>query len=166
MLIDNAITGVHCTLRNIEVRDVEFVIALRHDSSRNQYLNSIHADVLVQSEYIKNQRESPSSVYLVIEDLFYNCVGTLKITDLDTTRPSWGSWAIVAGTNPRIAPESAKLTYKIITQLSSAEEVVFSVSIGNDSVRRFHERCGAKVIDVTDVEYKMSITREAILSLL
>lgn len=166
MLLDNSFTGVHCTLRNIEVRDAEFIISLRQDSSRNQYLNSVQADVHVQSEYIKNQRESPSNVYLVIEDLFNNSVGALKITDLDTTRPSWGSWAIVPGTNPRIAPESAKLTYKVIAQLSNAEEVVFSVSIGNDSVRRFHERCGAKVIDVTDVEYKMSITRKAILSLL
>jgi RimJ/RimL family protein N-acetyltransferase len=166
MLINGSLAGKYCALRNINVSDAEFIVSLRKDNERNQFLNAIQPDFFVQSEYIESQRDSINNIYLVIEDLQHNKVGTVKITDIDTNRPSWGSWAIVPGTNPRIGPESAILTYKIIAELSSFDNVVFTVSIGNESVRRFHERCGASVTKTTDIEYEMSITRDAILLLL
>ena len=165
MLIDRSLAGKYCTLRNINVSDAEFIVSLRKDNVRNQFLNAIQPEVLVQSEYIESQRNSKNNIYLVIEDLQHNKVGTVKITEIDTYRPTWGSWAIVPGTNPRIGPESAILTYKVITQLSNCDIVAFTVSIGNESVRRFHERCGATVTKTTDIEYEMSITRDAILLL-
>ncbi|HHJ4614101.1 TPA: N-acetyltransferase, partial [Citrobacter freundii] len=107
--------------------------------------------------------ESLNQAYFIITDLNGNRFGTVRIYDQQEYSFCWGSWILSSEAPSHFAIESALMVYQYALKLGFTS-AHFSVTKGNSSVMKFHERFGAKLNDESDEECFYTISKEDILN--
>jgi RimJ/RimL family protein N-acetyltransferase len=151
------VRGRSINLRDVVEGDAEFVLQLRLDPRRNQFLSPVDAEVQVQRQWIRQYRESQGQAYFIICDAAFAGLGTVRIYDALGDSFSWGSWVLKEGAPAHAAIESAVLVYTLATRFWGFRAAHFRVHPANTSVLAFHEKFGAKRIAETSDEVQLRI---------
>lgn len=154
--------GRSIILRDMEEADAEFVLQLRLDPRRNQFLSPVNAQVQAQRNWIRQYRESEGQAYFVICNSASERLGTVRIYDAIGESFSWGSWILKEGAPAYAAIESAVLVYLLATQCWGFRAAHFNVHPANASVLGFHEKFGARRVSQTSEEIQLRIGIEEI----
>ena len=142
------IVGKNIRLRFVDEVDAKFLLSLRLDPIKNRHLSYVDDDLEKQILWIKDYKlkeAAKAEYYFVIEDKVNNSVGCLRIYDFQNDSFSWGSWIVKDGSPSYVAVESALQVYELAFYKLNFEKCHFEVRKGNDSVKAFHERFGAKL---------------------
>lgn len=151
-MINKYIMGKNINLRDIEIDDADFVLALRLDQIKSKYLHTVKNDVEEQKKYIANYKETNNSWYFIIESKSHERLGTVRIYDIQKNSFCWGSWIIKQGAPSSTAIESALLIYEYAFFKLNFESSHFDVRKDNIKVQLFHERMGAIKINENDLD--------------
>ena len=155
------VLGKHIVLRDARPDDAEFIVGLRTDPVKGQYLSSTSPDVAAQVAWLEAYARDGSQVYFIIEDRAGTRHGTVRLYDARGESFSWGSWILADGRPSGFAVESALMVYRYALSLGFAA-AHFSVRVGNESVWKFHERFGAVRTGEEGEDYFYAISRDAI----
>lgn len=155
------IQGHRLVFRNARVTDAEFILGLRTDASKGRYLSATSPDVHAQADWLKRYQSDDSQVYFVIETREGESVGTVRLYDFVHDSFCWGSWILKEGAPHGCAVESALMVYRFARSIGFAK-AHFSVRKANQSVWKFHERCGARRIGELEEDYLYEIDAEEI----
>lgn len=155
------VVGKHIVLRDAVPADAEFIVALRTDPAKGQYLSKTSPDVAAQCRWLEAYASDDSQVYFIIEDQAGMRHGTVRLYDTQGDSFSWGSWILAEGRPSGFAIESALMVYAFALGLGFKASH-FSVRAGNESVWKFHERFGATRTAEVGEDYLYSISEAAI----
>lgn len=156
------IVGKSIILKNATSLDAEFILHLRNDPDKNQYISSTSEAIEDQIKWLKSYENDHSQAYFVIVDKFSKeSVGTVRVYDKKNNSFCWGSWVLKSNIAPTIAIESALLIYQYGLAMGF-DESHFDVRKGNRSVWKFHERFGAIRTGETEEDYLYKIKYDAI----
>lgn len=146
------VTGNSLRFRDAAVEDAGFILALRMDAEKGQYLSPTSPDLEKQVAWLKGYADSHSQVYFIIETLDGNRIGTVRLYDPQGRSFSWGSWILTPQAGPHHAMESALMVYAYALGLGF-EASHFEVRVANRTVWRFHEMFGAVRVRETEEDY-------------
>lgn len=149
--------GKSIVLANVQVEDAEFILSLRLDPNRNQFLSSVDNDVEKQREWIRRYLASEGQAYFVICDKAMAKLGTVRIYEAVGDSFSWGSWILKADAPAAAAIETAVLVYQLATKVWGFRSAHFKVHRANTSVLAFHEKFGAERVAESADEVHMRI---------
>lgn len=148
------IEGRSINLRLIELDDAEFIVSLRGDSKKAQYLSSI--DCASQRRWIseyKHREQEGREFYFVIESKSLEPFGLVRMYDFRGDSFCWGSWIIREGAPKVCAIESALCIYEFAFFTLAFTKAHFDVRKDNQRVVAFHKRFGAKVVGEDEINY-------------
>lgn len=157
------IVGRTVILRDACVSDAQFIVQLRNDEKKGRFISATSSDVSAQIKWLNDYKESLNQAYFIITDLNGNRFGTVRIYDQQEYSFCWGSWILSSEAPSHFAIESALMVYQYALKLGFTS-AHFSVTKGNSSVMKFHERFGAKLNDESDEECFYTISKEDILN--
>ncbi|HAU8252184.1 TPA: GNAT family N-acetyltransferase [Vibrio vulnificus] len=138
--------GQFCSLRLVEVEDAEFIVALRTDKKKSQFLSKTDASVEKQIEWIKRYKTrecEESEFYFIIEDQIGQPVGTYRLYDIESESATPGSWILVDGVDLSLTIESVLLMYAFVFNSLEKSKIIFDVMKSNKRVIRFHQSYGS-----------------------
>ena len=156
------VAGKNIVLKNAQLEDAEFILALRLDPDKNKYLSPIDAEVEKQREWLRLYLNSQGQAYFVICDKSFNRLGTVRIYDAVAESFSWGSWILKKGAPASAAIESAVLVYHLATVCWGFQSAHFQVHRANASVLSFHKKFGAEEVAEISGDIQMRIGRAQI----
>ena len=155
------IAGKSVNLRDIEIADAEFVLELRCDEQKSRFLHKTENDLAAQIEYIKRYKNKEQEWYFIIEGKDGERLGTVRIYDvINGDDFCWGSWLVKSGAGRNVAIESALLLYHFAFYALNFRKAHFDVRRQNRSVRAFHERFGAKIVNESEDDVFYELFRE------
>lgn len=109
-------------LRPVDVEDAGFILELRTDPDRNQYLHWVSNDLETQRQWLRDYFERPGDYYFLIENRETGQrEGTAGIYNLDRIFAEWGRWIVRAGS--LAALESACLIYRVGFEVLGLESI-------------------------------------------
>lgn len=151
------IVGNNLVLKNVDKEDAEFILSLRTDNSKNKFLSKTVNDIDIQLDYIDKYQHDDNQAYFIILDKNNNKIGTVRLYSPIENLFCWGSWILVNGCNYSYSIESALIVYSYGLFLGF-NGAYFDVRNRNFSVKKFHERFGAKIVRQNDLDtfYKIS----------
>jgi RimJ/RimL family protein N-acetyltransferase len=155
------VLGKNIVLRDARPSDAEFIVALRTDPAKGQYLSRTSPDVAAQEAWLQAYATDDNQVYFIIEDQAGTRHGTVRLYDRQGESFSWGSWILADGRPSGFAVESAMMVYAFALELGFTASH-FTVRAGNESVWKFHERFGATRTSESGEDYFYSISLDAI----
>ncbi|HEY0042977.1 MAG TPA: GNAT family N-acetyltransferase [Allosphingosinicella sp.] len=157
--------GARLRFRDVTVDDAEFILGLRTDEVKGRHLSPTSPDIDAQRRYLESYGASTNQAFFIIETLSGAPVGTIRIYDPQGTSFCWGSWILADDAPKSSAVESTLMIYRYGLELGF-DSAHFDVRKANEKVWQYHERCGAKRVRETDIDYFYTIDREAIEQLL
>lgn len=139
--------GHTLVLRNAELADAAFILQLRLDARRNQFMAATSAQLADQTAWLQRYAQDDTQAYFIITRREGDAgagesLGTVRLTDAQGLSFCWGSWMMVPHAPAGAALESALMVYHFARALGF-EQAHFEVHKDNAPVRRFHERFGA-----------------------
>jgi RimJ/RimL family protein N-acetyltransferase len=150
------IYGKNINMRTVKAEDAEFIFNMRQNEDKTKYLSQISGTVEDQKQWILNykQRENEKKeFYFLIESKENENLGLVRMYDFKNDSFSWGSWLIKEDAPKTTAIESALQIYEFGFYVLAFQKSHFEVRKGNDRVKAFHERFGAKIVDENEIEY-------------
>ncbi|HAX3032128.1 TPA: GNAT family N-acetyltransferase [Escherichia albertii] len=156
------VDGNNLFFTNASEDDAEFIVNLRNDEKKSRYISKTDSNINKQKEWLQKYSLDNSQAYFIIRDSNER-VGTVRIYDQKEDSFCWGSWILKDGISKTFAIESALIVYSYAISIG-LRRAHFTVSKGNNSVSRFHERFGATVVKETDDEYFYEISTPSILA--
>ncbi|CAM3365495.1 N-acetyltransferase domain-containing protein [Bordetella sputigena] len=157
------IIGKSIRLRLAALDDAGFILDLRLDTSLNEFVSHVAADVEKQAQWLndyKIREASGSEYYFIIEDLSRRPLGTVRIYDYQGDSFSWGSWMLIPSAPRNAAIESALLIYELAFGELGFNRAHFDVRKGNERVVAFHQRFGAYIVGETESDYFFEYSRK------
>ena len=128
-------------LRPVEIEDAAFILDLRTDRERSQYLHGVSPDLDAQRRWIEDYFERPGDYYFVIENRETGRrEGTAGIYNLDGIFAEWGRWIVRAGS--LAATESACLVYRVGFEALGLESIYCRTIEENIAAAGFHRSFG------------------------
>jgi len=143
-----SIKGKNTQLRFASVTDAEFILELRLQEHKTQFLSKVDNNLSKQKEWLLNYKEKEQKgleYYFVIESKQTESVGLVRVYDLQPDSFCWGSWLIKDNAPKTSAIESALLVYEFGFNTLGYKKAHFDVRKGNERVIAFHQRFGAKI---------------------
>lgn len=156
------IVGKSVILRDADISDAQFIVQLRNDEKKGRFISATSADVSDQVKWLNSYKESTNQVYFIITDLLGKRYGTVRIYDQQEYSFCWGSWILSSEAPSNFAIESALMVYQYALKLGFTK-AHFSVTKGNTSVMKFHERFGAELQNESEEECFYKIRKEKII---
>jgi RimJ/RimL family protein N-acetyltransferase len=152
-----SVRGRQLLFRDAAVDDAAFILALRTDAKKGEFLSSTAPDLLRQRDWLARYASDNGQVYFIICRLDGEPVGTVRLYDQRGDSFCWGSWIKSDGAPSGFGVESALMVYDFALQLDFTR-AHFDVRKQNVSVCQFHERFGARKVDenADDNFYEMS----------
>ena len=150
------IEGINVDLRLVEPDDASFLLTLRTDEKRGKYLSKVDNDLAKQKQWIENYKVreiAGEEYYFIIESKQGDPLGCVRVYGFVDVSFSWGSWILKQGAPRTAAIESAIRVYEFAFYKLGLSQCYFEVRKGNKSVKRFHERFGAKVVREDEEQY-------------
>jgi RimJ/RimL family protein N-acetyltransferase len=143
------IQGKNINLRLAEVKDAEFILKLRMQTHKTQFLNQVENNLEKQQDWLKSYKQKERAgleYYFIIESKHAEQLGLVRVYDLLSDSYCWGSWLIKDDAPITTAIESALLVYEFGFGELSYKKSHFDVRKGNERVIAFHKRLGATAI--------------------
>lgn len=156
------INGKNTQLRTAELKDAEFILQLRTQSDKTQFLSQVENDLAKQQAWLqayKQKEQDGQEYYFVIETHAGEKLGLVRVYDLQPYSFCWGSWLIKDSAPKTTAIESALLIYEFGFGQLGYKKAHFDVRKGNERVIAFHQRFGAQIVneDELDVYFNYAI---------
>lgn len=162
------ITGKTIALRTAEISDAEFILQLRTQSDKTQFLSQVENDLAKQQAWLKaykHKEKNGEEYYFVIESKTGESLGLVRVYDLQPDSFCWGSWLIKDEAPKTTAIESALLIYEFGFGQLGYTKAHFDVRKGNQRVIAFHQRFGARIVDEDELNYYFNYTLEDYLTI-
>lgn len=150
------IYGRRLCFRNAVESDAEFILRLRTEGGNARFLSPTAVDIEAQRAWLTKYSADDTQAYFIIQ-IDGQPVGTIRLYDAQGESFCWGSWVLHAEAPQSAAIESALMVYAYGVDVLGFRSAHFDVRKGNRSVRKFHERFGAKQIKETDLDAVYSI---------
>ena len=146
--------GAAVRLRLATEADAAFLLGLRLDPSRNRNISATSSDLDAQVAWMRAYADRAAAgreAYFVIE-VDGRPQGSLRLYDYRASEDSfcWGSWIIRPGAPASTAHQSAILVYDLAFGALRFNRSHFDVRQANQSVWKFHERMGARLLREDD----------------
>lgn len=154
--------GRTLVLRNATTDDAAFILSLRTDSRKSQYLSSTVPELERQIAWLDGYASKTDQVYFIIESQAGEKLGTVRLYDPQGDSFCWGSWIVTDGAPQSAAIESALMVYAFAIDHLGFKQSHFDVRKKNEGVWRFHERFGAQRVGETELDYLYQIDEKAI----
>lgn len=152
--------GKYVNLREAEVEDAAFILALRTDPKKSRFIHQTDPDLNKQIEYMKRYKTLDDEWYFIIENKKGEPLGTSRIYDVKGKQYTGGSWLMKTGSLPEESLEGNLLAREMAFEKIGFEKDCFDVRKGNKKVVRFHQLTGAKIVAENDIDYFFEITRD------
>lgn len=153
------IQSQNLTFRDATVSDSEFILMLRLDAKKGQFLSETSASLKAQSSWMRHYERVTDQAYFIIEDRHHKKkLGCIRIYNPVGHKYEWGSWLLVEQAPPLAALESAVLLYHYCYSLGLTEAML-CVRRENKSVWTFHEKAFGAICyheDDLDKFYKVN----------
>jgi RimJ/RimL family protein N-acetyltransferase len=156
------VAGNAYRLRNAEMRDAQFVLALRTDARKKRYISTTSPDLASQVEWLERYAADAGQAYFIVESMDAEPLGTVRMYDPRGTSFCFGSWIIRQGAPAACAVESVLLLYHYALDELGFSESYFSVRKPNRSVWHFMERFGARRTGENDLDYLYETDRASV----
>jgi RimJ/RimL family protein N-acetyltransferase len=156
-----AVRGRQLLFRDANVDDAAFILALRTDQKKGEFLSATAPDLERQRDWLARYAGDDGQVYFIICKLDGTPVGTVRLYDQRGDSFCWGSWIKSDGAPSGFGVESALMIYDFALQLGF-KRAHFDVRKQNISVCQFHERFGAVKVDENEEDYFYEMRPEAI----
>lgn len=151
----------HIGLRLARPSDAAFILSLRLDESRNQYLSKVADDVEAQkrwlAQYVERERAGTERYYVIL-DKEDRDIGMVRVYDYRGDSFSWGSWIMRADAPNYAAIETAVSIYELGFGRLGFKRSHFEVMHGNQRVIDFHLFFGAKKTTRDDEQQQFELT--------
>lgn len=154
------VRGRRIVLRNAKVEDSAYILGLRTDDKLAQHLSRVDASLDQQEAYMRRYENGDGQAYFVICDLDGKSWGTVRIYDQIDDSFCWGSWIVQTGAPAAAAIETVLLVYFYAFDVLQFSNSHFDVRQDNESVWRFHERFGARLVRQTDLDRYYTLTKQ------
>lgn len=144
------IQGKSINLRTAQVEDASFILELRMQTQKTQFLSQVKNDLTKQQAWLKGYKQKEQAgleYYFVIESKQAEKLGLVRVYDLQPDSFCWGSWLIKDDAPNTTAIESALLVYEFGFGELQYKKAHFDVRKGNERVIAFHKRFGANVVN-------------------
>lgn len=156
------IIGKNLVLRNAELSDTDFIVALRTDEKKSRNISAGASSLAAQEEWLRGYANRENEAYFIIENKFGVRIGTIRLYAQIEQTFCWGSWIVVDGAPQTVAIESMLMVYSYAIDTLGFLSAYFQVNKANPSVWKFKERFGATRIAENEIEYHYIITNKAI----
>lgn len=156
------IVGKTLVLRNADVGDSAFILALRTDEVKSRHMSPTPNDLAAQQDYLRRYAETSEGIYFIAESLGGEPLGTVRMYDARGDSFSWGSWIIKDGAPVWTAVESALMVYSYALDHLGFTRAHCMVRKDNVRVWTFHERFGAHRFGEHGDQYEYRIAPEVI----
>lgn len=145
------IDGPAFRLRPVCLQDAAFIVELRSDPERAQYLHRGAADVRSQERWLSEYFETPGDYYFIIENrvtgVREGTVGIYNVGIHSVRREAeWGRWILRRGS--RAALESACLIYRLGFETLDLDSIYCRTITENASALAFHDSFGVERVRV------------------
>jgi len=143
MFHDLRASGTVFGLRPVGHEDAEFIVALRAQSQRTQYIHRGATTVDAQRSWTDAYLARTGDYYFMVHRLADGRrEGTISIYDLDADRRTaeWGRWVLAPDSLASI--ESVMLMYRVAFNVLHLSSVYSRTLAKNESVVSFHDSCG------------------------
>jgi RimJ/RimL family protein N-acetyltransferase len=157
------IQGKNINLRPAEVKDAEFILELRMQAHKTQFLSQVDNNLQKQEAWLKAYKDKEQAgleYYFVIESKQAEQLGLVRVYDLQPDSFCWGSWLIKDNAPTTTAIESALLVYEFGFGELSYKKAHFDVRKGNERVIAFHRRFGAQVVNEDELNFYFNYSLE------
>ena len=137
------ISGHRFRLRPVELSDAEFIVALRTDPRRSQFLHPISPHVPDQVAWLQAYFERSGDYYFIIERLAdHTRQGTVGLYDVDDARQSaeWGRWVAQVGSHA--GTEGLLLIYRLAFELLQLDVVYARTIAAHQRALAIHSAYG------------------------
>lgn len=165
LLIDPRIYGPQLVFRRARAEDASFILSLRLDMEKGQYLSKTSSDPNLQAEWIERTADDPTQNYFIIESHSGQRFGTVRLYGPRENAFCWGSWILANDRPPSAAVESTLMVY-MYGLFCGFRSSYFDVRRDNVKVWQYHERMGAVRVGETESDYHYEIGPAAIANLL
>lgn len=155
------VCGKTLVFRDANLNDASFILDLRNDTKKSQFLSPVSADVIQQEKWLERYQQSIDQAYFIIE-FQAEPVGAVRLYDQRDESFCWGSWVLKNDLPKHVAIESALMVYAYAINHLGFKSAHFDVRKGNERVWNFHERFGAVRVGETDLDYLYQINLPAI----
>mgnify|MGYP005956926121 CR=1 FL=1 len=152
--------GKYVNLREVELDDAPFILALRCDEKKSRFLHKTENNLEKQIEYLKRYKTLDDEWYFIIENKQNEPLGTSRIYDVCGTQYTPGSWLMKDGSLPEETLEGSLLAGQMAFEVLGFEKSFFDVRKGNKKVIRFHLSGGAKIVGEDKENYYFEATKE------
>ena len=157
-----AVIGPQLTFRDATPADGAFILSLRLDPNKNKHLSPTSPDKDAQRRWLEAYAANSSEIYFIVEANGVP-VGTVRLYDQRGNSFCWGSW-ILSDNAPRFsAVESTLMIYHFGMMELGFAGSHFDVRKANTKVWQYHERFGAERVGETDLDYRYTISKAAVL---
>lgn len=158
------ISGRTLVFRDAVTDDAAFILGLRTDEQKSQYLSKTSPDFEQQHAWLEAYAEKTDQAYFIIETSNGEPLGTVRLYDPQGTSFCWGSWILKAGAPAHASIESALMVYAYAIDHLGYQQAHFDVRKGNEHVWHFHERFGAVRTGETEHDYIYRLDATAIIA--
>ena len=154
-----SIFGKTLELKNVELGNAEFILALRLDAKKSLHLSPTSNRLADQQKWIESYVTDAIQAYFVI---LHNSepIGTVRLYDAIEDSFCWGSWILNDRAPVQAAIETTLIVYTFAFKVLGFNKSHFDVRKVNTKVYKFHERLGAKIVSEDDENYYYSIDNE------
>ena len=152
--------GQYTNIRLVKEDDAEFVLSLRCNEKKAQFLHKTEYNADKQKEYIKNCLSKDNEWYFIITNKKQEPIGTYRIYYLKRDSFCIGSWLMVDGCSPIEVMEGEYLVKMFAFKATGFNKFHFDVRKGNKKVIRYHKMMGAKQVGETDLDYLFECSKE------
>ena len=160
-VLKGTVTGPNLRLRDVRPDDAAFILGLRTDPRKGRHLSPTSPDMEKQRRYLAEYAHTSDQAYFLIETLDGRPVGTVRIYDPQGRSFCCGSWILTDDAPRSAAVESTLMIYRYGLELGF-DAAHFDVRRANEKVWQYHERCGARRVRETEIDYFYEIDRGAI----
>ena len=138
-----AITGRRFRLRPVALSDAEFIVALRTDPRRSQFIHPISSHLPDQVAWLQRYFDRVGDYYFIIERLDDGRpAGTIGLYDVDAALKAaeWGRWVAQVGSGAGV--EGLLLLYRVAFELLELEVVYARTIAANQRALSIHAGYG------------------------
>ena len=146
MIWNEVIKGKYIDLRAVTVDDAKFIIDLRNDELKNQYIHTTSDDVDLQKEWIRRQICREGDYYFVICGKDGSNIGLASVYNLDLEKreAEFGRW--ISWGNALQNSESVILAFDFAFKQLGVDSIYVRVMKENRKVINFWKHFGGKHI--------------------
>lgn len=152
--------GKYVNLREVELDDAAFILALRCDEKKSRFLHKTENNLQKQIDYLKRYKTLDNEWYFIIENKQHEPKGTIRLYDIHDGQFTGGSWLMSSDALPEESVEGDILVGQYAFEVLGFKHSVFDVRKNNKKVVRYHLLSGAKITDETDVDYIFEMDNE------